>query len=1366
MNTIYSKRYFQCYVKLIGFWLLMLLPTSLSAQGMRMFTSDDVLSSNLINALYQDRKGFIWIATEDGLNRLDEQQVTKYSHLSADSLSLKSNYVHSLYEDTRGRFWIGCISGMQRYDREYDCFRDIPVMYKGDVCNPHIMTILETQSGDIWVGTSGLGVAVVHPGSSADTISIDEDLTNRLQAYYINYLFEDQDGAIWVASEKALYRYSPLTQEILECTDKQGNSISNVMAIQSDQHGQLYVGTLNDGLFLINDHTGSLEAVPYPGQKVRNIRTLVYDARENEILIGTDGFGLYRYDIEEKTIHRPNQFSAYFDSEKAKIHCLLRDFNGNIWMAIFQKGVMLLPNSPYKFEYIGYRSSTKNLIGSYCVTALHCDDNNDLWIGTDNDGLYHLNLSTMGIKHYISSINKRVVPNTIMHIGQGNDHQFFLSSYFDGLSYFNRQNAKTDFYSGLPKEVNKVICTQSDLRGNLWVGTFGEGMYGINPKTKEIIAHEKSLFVGGKAQLNMLPNDWINCLTLDNNGLLWVGTYQGICCYDPISRAYPHIFTGTVLENAVINDILVAKDHSIWIGTTEGLYHYDPAVRKITYVSEGWDDTSQLICALVEGDDDAIWFSTHAGLYRYSLVTQGLSHFTKSDGLQGNEFSRGVVAKSPDGKLFFGGVNGVTAFYPKDIVSKQRRMSLYITSLNVNGRDIQMGIKSGGKDVINSALLTAHEINLDHTDNSFMIKFSTINYANPDKIRLLYRLLPQKEDWINTSFGTNMLSFNELRPGTYTLEVKLAEMTNISDVYKLKIRIRSPWYATSWAMIVWIVSALVLAWIISTYLHDRYKYKRNLLIREHQEQLQEAKIQYFTDISHEIRTPMTLILSPLEKLIKEHSPHQSTYKMMYRNGQTILKLINQLLDIRKIEKEQMRMHFSQVNLVEYIQNLLGPFSYDADSKQIELTYHHQETSVFTWIDYDQFDKIIINILSNAFKYTPKNGHVEVELTIPDLTSETRADFPDGYVEIQVKDDGPGIPSQMLDEIFERFSQADNAMAGTGIGLHLAYKLVQLHRGEIFASNRPTGGACFTIRIPLGMVNVSQNKSILSSSDTIPPAVKSEQNMVMAAADELGDASAMSRKRKPQIFFSEDNDEIRQYLVDELKDFYNVETFQDGKALYDVIKRTRPDLVISDVMMPEMDGETLCAAIKNNPATSDIPVILLTARVLNEELISGLESGADAYLVKPFNIDVLKATINNQLLNRKRLLNRKVTDELVEQAISHPEVQSADEQLMERVMKTIDAHLSDTNLTVELLASEVGMSRVHLHRKVKQLTNLTPSALIRTIRLDRAAELLTKKELTVSDAAYATGFINITHFSSSFKEKFGMPPSQYPGNKND
>ncbi len=1366
MDTIYSKHYFQHYIKSIGLWLLMLLPTPLSAQGVRMFTSDDVLSSNLINALYQDRKGFIWIATEDGLNRLDEQQVTKYSHLSADSLSLKNNYVRSLYEDTRGRFWIGCITGMQRYDREYDCFRDIPVMYKGAVSNPHITAILETKLGDIWVGTSGLGVAVVRPESSADTISIDEDLSNRLHAYYINYLFEDHGGAIWVATEKALYRYSPMTKEILECTDNQGKSITNVMAIQSDQNSQLYVGTLNDGLFLINDDIDSLKAIPYPRLKVRNIRTLVYDARADEILIGTDGFGLYRYDVQEKMIRRPNQFSAYFDSEKAKVHCLLRDFDGNIWMAIFQKGVMLLPNSPYKFEYIGYRSSTKNLIGSYCVTALHCDDNNNLWVGTDNDGLYHLNLLSLETQHYISSSNQRVVPNTIMHIDQGKNNQLFLSSYFEGLSYFNKRSNKTDFYSGLPQEVSKVVCAQSDLRGNVWVGAFGEGLYGIDPQTKKIIAHEKAVFVDGIAQTSQLPNDWVNCLTLDNNGLLWVGTYQGLCCYDPISRAYPHVFTGTILEGTVVNAILVAKDHSIWIGTTEGLYHYDPAVRKITYVSEGWDETSQLICALVEGNDDAIWFSTHAGLYRYSLLTKGLSHFTKSDGLQGNEFSRGVVAKSPDGKLFFGGVNGVTAFYPKDIVSNQRRMSLYITNLNVNGRDIKMGVKSGGEYIINSALLTAHEINLAHTDNSFMIKFSTINYANPDKICLLYRLLPQKRDWINTSFGTNMLSFNELRPGTYTLEVKLAEMTNISDIYKLKIRIRSPWYATSWAMIVWIVLALVLAWIISAYLHDRYKYKRNLLISEHQEQLQEAKIQYFTDISHEIRTPMTLILSPLENLIKEHSPHQSTYKMMYRNGQTILKLINQLLDIRKIEKEQMSMHFSQVNLVEYIQNLMGPFSYDADSKEIELTYHHQETSIFTWIDYDQFDKVIINILSNAFKYTPKKGHVEVELTIPSLTSETKAAFPDGYVEIQVKDDGPGIQSQILDKIFERFCQADNAMTGTGIGLHLAYKLVQLHRGEIFASNRPTGGACFTIRIPLGMVNVPQHQSTLSSSKTIPPAVKSVQNRVMAAADELGDDSAMSRKRKPQIFFSEDNDEIRQYLVDELKAIYNIEAFQDGKALYEAIKRTHPDLVISDVMMPEMDGETLCAAIKKNPATSDIPVILLTARVLNEELISGLESGADAYLVKPFNIDVLKATIKNQLLNRMRLLNRKVTDELVEQAISHPEVQSADEQLMARVMKVIDTHLSDANLTVELLASEVGMSRVHLHRKVKQLTNLTPSALIRTIRLDRAAELLSKKELTVSDAAYATGFINITHFSSSFKEKFGMPPSQYPGNKND
>lgn len=1335
-------------------WLTIFAPMFLSAQSMRLFTSDDALSSNLINALYQDRMGFIWIATEDGLNRLDEYHVTKYSHSTSDSLSLKNNYVRSLYEDTKGRFWIGCISGLQRYDREYDCFRDIPIQYKGETTDAHITAILETKSGDLWLGTSGLGLGILRHDDPRDSITIDEAFTNRLQAYYINNIFEDQGGAIWIATENALFRYSSLSDQYVECKDEHGQSIPAVMAIQSDDSGQLYVGTLNNGLYLIDENADEVIARPH-SVMVKNIRTLVYDARTDVILIGTDGYGLYHYDVQEQKISRPSQFNAYFDAQKTKVHCLLRDIEGNIWMAIFQKGVVLLPNTPYKFEYIGYRSPTRDMIGSYCVTALYAEDNDNLWVGTDNDGLYHLNFPKMQSKHYISSETTRIVPNTILHISQNKSKQLCLSSYFDGLSFLSKGSQRANFSSGLPSQVKKVTCSQTDFRGNVWTGTFGEGFFGINPMTKEVIAHEKAVFVDGVAKENALSNDWINCLTLDNNGLLWVGTYHGLCCYDPISKAYPHVFSGTALDGKVVNAIVLGDDNSIWIGTTDGLFHYDPSVRKISAMSDEWDETSRLICAMIEGDDGAIWFSTHSGLHRFSKSDHRLAHFTKSDGLQGNEFLRGAATKAPDGKLYFGGVNGITAFYPKDIVPIQRKMSLFITTLNVNGRDVKMGVKSGKRDIINSALLTAKEVNLSHDDNSFMIKFSTINYINPDKTRLMYRLLPQKEEWLNTSFGNNLLSFNELPPGAYTLEIKLAGEASISDVYRLKIKIYPPWYATRWAVLGWFILLIAVTWIVVAYVHDRYRFKRNLLIREHQEQLQEAKIQYFTDISHEIRTPMTLILSPLEKLLQEKSPHSGTYKMMYRNGQTILKLINQLLDIRKIEKEQMRMHFSEVDFVQYIEMLTVPFQYNAEAKGVTFTFTHAQETLPVWIDYDQFDKVIINVLSNAFKYTSSKGHVQIELS----TAAPNAIFPEGYVELQVKDNGPGIQEDLRNKIFERFYQTDNAVTGTGIGLHLAYKLVQLHHGEILAHNLPTGGACFIIRVPLGSINRDEVKEneVINGVDEIQETVP----FVDTYEEELDSGSVNSRKRKPLIFFAEDNDEIRQYLIEALNEDYNIKAFQNGQELYDAIKQTCPDLVISDVMMPVMDGEKLCRELKNNPATSAVPVVLLTARVLNEELISGLESGADAYLVKPFNIDVLKATIKNQISNRMRLSNRTVTEQLVENEIAHLEVKSADEQLMERVMKVINVYLADSEFTVELLATEVGMSRVHLHRKIKQLTNLTPSALIRSIRLRRAAELLENKELTVSDAAYATGFVNMTHFSSSFKEQFGVPPSQYP-----
>lgn len=1335
------------------------------SQSSRILSSDNSISSNLLNAICQDKYGFIWIATEDGLNRLEDNKVIKYFHIAGDSLSLNNNYVRSLYEDSQGRFWIGCMTGIQLYDRDYDCFHNIPIYIGTKLVYPHITSIIETKQKDIWIGTSGLGVIVIPKGSSIDTLRINHDLYSKLHSVFVTEIYEDDNNNIWVASTDKLMRYTPSTGKVVECLDNSGHKIPDARDIISDNKGNLIIGTLVNGLYIFNEKSNQnnsdnvIHAKACSDFKIQSIRCLQYDESKEYILIGTDGNGLYEYNINTEKIFRPALLNFTYDNKRAKIHKILRDKDGNIWISIYQKGLLFLPHTSYAFKYYGYKSLSNNIIGSYCVTSLYMSKRNTLWVGTDSDGLYQVNLDKNTSNHFFSTTDEKSVPHTILNISGDKKDNLILCSYFNGVALFNKQNNKVNYNVGLPDDIKKTNAAVCDSRGNIWVGTLGDGLYGLDAKTHKVIAHKHSEYKDGYGNKKVLTNDWINSLAIDNTGLIWIGTNQGFCCYDPISNTFPHNFEGTALQDACVNCLLVTKDYMIIIAALDGCYEYNPATRRLKKISKDWDMKNNQICALAEGNDGNIWFSTHEGLYSFSRSKKILTHYSKEDGLQGNEFYRNSVTKASDGRLFFGGMYGITAFYPREIIPLKHKVRLFITSLTVNERNVKKGVLSGKKEIIDTTLLVAKHINLNHNDNNIVIKFSSINYLNADKSKLRYRLLPKSDKWVNTSFGNRTLAFSELKPGDYRLDVQLEEKAESSDINSINIHIRPAWYETKFAIILWILLACVIIGVVISYLYARIKFKKNELSQEHQRQLQEAKIQYFTDISHEIRTPMTLILSPLNELLKTSSEYKSIYRTMYRNGQTILKLVNQLLDVRKIEKEQMNLEFSEVDIVQYIKELMDSFDYNAKSKDIELNFIHEEPHILLWVDIHQFDKIIINILSNAFKYTPEGGHILLSLSIikdSDVDECDKISFPDGLVKIEIIDDGPGIPDEMLECVFERFYQVDKSVSGTGIGLHLADKLVQLHHGDIKANNVTTGGACFTIRIPKGSHFIAIDQK---TQEEEPVYSDEDMNVFIDTPKDEGSFS-MDKKRKKLIYVAEDNDDIKNYLEKELKSIYEMKGFGDGKELYEAIKVKHPDLVVSDVMMPNMDGETLCRKIKDNNDTSDIPVILLTARVLDEEKISGLESGADSYIVKPFNMGVLKVTIRNLILSRKRLTNKVVTEELIESSIKQPDIKGPDEALMERVMKEINLRLADPSLTVEQLATEVGLSRVHLHRKIKQLTNMTPSELIRNIRLKKAAELLKKKDVTVSDAAYATGFVNITHFSTSFKEQFGVVPSKY------
>jgi len=1349
----------------------------MKAQTGKFYSTDKELSNSLINAVYQDRKGFIWIATENGLNKFDGTRFSIYRHNATDSTSLKNNYVRTLFEDSRGNFWIGCINGLQRYDRTTDNFHELFISRKDGRKNPHITSIIERRNGDLWIATSGQGAISLKKNSNPASFHIETELTDRIGSNYLNVIFEDSRQNLWIATEeKGLYRYSPESKELKSYKAPYHIAGDDVSAICEDAHGQIFVGTLTKGLFRLSSRQeGNFEPILYQNRMNLNIRTLIIDTR-GKLIIGTDGEGVKEYQPQQDIIVDSEINAGPFDFSKSKVHSLIEDKDHNLWLGIFQKGLILVPGISNKFDYYGYKSIHNNTIGSSCVMAIHTDEQATIWIGTDNDGLYAINDQGKQLRHYTHQAgNPQSVPGTILCLYEDSNQELWLGSYFDGLARINKQTGTCqDVTSLLQGNLNagkpKVSCIIEDKNKNLWVGTYGSGLYKINLPTQHVTYYESTRNENDDWSINRLPNDWISYLLEDKEGMIWIGTYKGLAVLNPQTDNFINYKKqNNLLPGYVVYSLLESSNGEIWAGTSEGLVclNKDRLTPVLFTTADGLP--SDIICGLAEDEKKNIWISTHQGISKLNPPEKKFINYYAGDGLQGNEFTRTAVFKDKRGKIFFGGTNGVTAFYPQDITEIKKEMNVLITGFHVANRPVKKGDKSGNNVITDTAVMDTEQFTLAYNENTFSIDFSVLEFSNPDRISYQYKIKELGDEWISTQPGTNRVTYSSLKPGKYTFSVQARDHNNFSNIRTVTIAITPPWYQTWWAKVIWGCLGALLIYALTMYILSRIRHRQEVMRQKHMEQINEAKLQFFINISHEIRTPMTLIISPLEKLLAEHSEKQPVYLMIYRNAQRILRLINQLMDIRKLDKGQMHLKFRETDIVGFINDLMQTFNYQAQKKNITFTFEKElegADSLKVWIDLNNFDKVLMNVLSNAFKYTHEGGNIEVSLKTGH-NDAYRSALKD-YFEIDITDNGIGIDKNKIEQIFERFYQIDNDMTqsnfGTGIGLHLSRSLVELHHGIIKAENREDGqGTRFIIRLPLGSNHLKaeelENPEETGSEPTISQLPKD-------SIYETEEENKTNEYRKPKaktryrVLIVEDDEEIRRYIRSELDSDFRIYECTNGREGLETILKEKPDLVISDVMMPEMDGITLCRKIKQNININHIPIILLTAKSKAEDQIEGLEIGADAYIVKPFNTELLRTTISNLIANRERLRGKLVGEQQVEEKITKIEMKSNDEILMSKVMKTINDHLADPTLNVEMLAANVGMSRVHMHRKLKELTNQSARDFIRSIRLKQAANLLREKNLSVSEVAYATGFSNLSHFSNTFRDFYGISPSEY------
>ena len=1327
-------------------------------QSGKLFNTDNQLSSNLATQVFQDKSGFIWIATRNGLNAYDGYHISIMKKELANSQGLNSNYINCITQDDKGHIILGTNNSLLAYTGSE--FRKIPMLdSKGKELTTYVTLVYRLRNKDIAVGTSGYGILLKKP--DAQVCHAMKGDVEKLK--YIHKLLEDKRGRLWIVTEDGkLYRKETNGKITSRFHGTDGLSIQD---IQQDALGNFYLATKDKGVYVLKNGSNVFTRIPNIGNlPIDNI----YISRNNLLYIGSDGMGVYVYDPQTGFLQDNPLFSRLVNLAKSKITSIIEDNQGNIWVSMLQKGVFMQSNIQNDFNYMGFRLGNRNVIGENCVTSLSINQGNQVWVGTDKDGLYLFNIATRSVEgHFLNQ-------NAVLTLCKDQQGRTWVGTYTDGLGYLDAAGSFHPVDLGISKSVG-IFDIKQDPQGNIWIATMGEGLFCLQ-KDGSRRNYKAKHGADNNLKVNSLPNDYLVKMALSKDGNhVYIATSVGLACLDRKRNSWVSTFKGIncLNKNSFSHCVFVdSKDH-VWYGTEDGAFCFDfkKGIKPKFYsTANGLTDNS--VASITEDNLGKIWIGTTVGLNQLDPENGKIIKYYAESGLQSNEFSDASVCTTWGKKvILMGGSGGLNWFQADKVRQHPWQAKVVISGFLVNNTAVIPGMESGSYTITEDRVTVSKEFQLSHDDNSFSLQLSTLTYNDVEQISYAYSI--NGETWRIVPVGQNELAFFHMAPGRYDFRIKAICNGYETPVNAFTIIVHPAWYASIWAKHFYLL--LLIAAIVLYMRHRKRQEEDRLTLQQHihAEEMSEAKIKFFMNISHEIRTPLTLIITPLLSLIKEDKePHrQGIYEIIRKNSERILHLINQMMDLRKIDKGQMVMRMCKTDMVSFINDEYSLFRQQAVAKSIDFEYLHDSEELSVWIDRNNFDKVIINILSNAFKFTPTAGHILLSLT-----------HTDHHAYISIKDSGIGIPKDKLETIFQRFYQSPNdpndRNIGTGIGLDLTRSLVELHYGSISARNNEgekgskfEHGSEFIIRIPLGKDHLKPEELIEEEE------VKEKENMELAEAEQeeqlaenndrsaetlnySDTTSASAKGAKAEIVIVEDEEDIQDYLKTQLSNDFKIRTYPNGKVALNEILKNKPDLIISDIMMPEMDGTTLCTKLKANINTNDVPIILLTAKSREEDQLEGLQTGADAYILKPFNMDILRRNIINLLTVRRTLRNKFTGNESQNHQVEHKEIQTPDDALMQRVMAVINENIGDSDLSVDMIAQKVGISRVHLHRKMKELTNQTPHSFIRNIRLQQAAKLLKDGKQSITDVMYACGFSNSASFSTMFKNLYGCSPREY------
>ncbi len=1305
-------------------------------------------SFQAVHTITQDMMGYIWMGSSDGLIRYDSKEIIRFVHQATNTNSIPSNRISGIVVDKKNNVWISSDAGLCLFNQVNQNFELIDYTYEdGTLAGKQISSISLDGDGKLWISDQ----------------------------YFFGYMNPDNSQLIRI---KEGFNGSP-------------------RLLYTDDTNRLWLGTQNGTVYLISeDQKSAKKIIEGPGSLTHTIF-----ATNSQLLVGYDAHGAHKYDLNGNLIsHYSYPANPEFNFERASIRKIWRDTRGRIWIGSYF-GLFLDTGT----KLIRFDQEEHNGLPHNSIYGIYEDKQGGLWISTWSGGVAYLHHADNKFKTFRHSLAPNTLSsNMVSSFAQTTTGDIYVGTELDGLNLFDKQSNSFQKIKVLKDGgiLNiKSLC--ADDEGGLWVGSAFNGLF-YKEKGKTEFKHftlgpestpgasrvqvyalcksDSGIWIGSSAQgllfysfekkkiirqsneypLLQLNNVTIRHIARDSKNNLWVSSLSGMFQIHLPSGKVKRFNTDELADFKTKTQAFYfateLSDGKIWMGTrANGIYIYDPETNKLSHFTAKGLLKGHDVYGIIERYDNSICITSNNGLFLYNLEKDKVRRFDLTDGIQGNLFNPGAIFHDSDNNLYVGGTNGFTFMGTNSIKTNELAPNVLISKVEVNNQRIIPSQNS--KYQFNKLILGPEE-------RSLKFHFSADNYLLPEKNRFMYRLTNYINEWVGENIDGTATFFN-VPAGNYTFEVVACNNDGIwNDIpTRLPVEIKQFWYKSQLALLLYSLTLILILLAIIKFMRERAKLKKTILIEkiehEQEEQLHEMKLTFFTNISHEFRTPLTLINWPLKNLIEAEnmsSEQREQLKTIKRNTNRLLQLINQIMDLRKVEKGKTKLNISKIELVDFVQERILNFSEEAKQKNIQFLYNHENQNILIEADEEKLDKIIYNLLSNAFKFTPVNGKITIAIHDNQLQKNNyfsnQLSFgkleKEDFIDIQVIDSGLGIDSDDLPKVFERFEQGKKSKPSeysSGIGLNLCKEYTLMHRGAIIVQSTPGEGTSFSVQLP----TKQKAQKILYQNKTKVKNINSWQTQ------EKSSAKTKAFNEEIKLLVVEDNYDLRKYIISFLKNYYTILSAENGKQALTILKSQNIHLIISDVMMPVMDGFEFCQLVKSQIETSHIPLILLTALSSAENTSTGLEKGADAYISKPFDENVLLSQIDNLIEQRKRLRKSFVPKFISNQPI---EIGSLDNYFLNKVNAIIEQNIENEDFSVEKLAMELGLSRSQLHRKLKQISNHSTSEYIMMVRMKKATKMLAEKQFTIDEIAYKTGFNSHSYFSKCFKKFMNKTPKEY------